>query len=154
MEPQDLLLNLQKIIPSILTESPVLFAYLYGSAAEGKTTEYSDVDIGLFIDPKHNEVMHPYDRLVLETDIALELERNTKLPEVDIRILNDAPLLLRGRGIQRGYLLYSADEDFRIDYETITLKEYLDFLPIANHIEHSYFDRRLKALSISQASVK
>jgi predicted nucleotidyltransferase len=149
----NLLVDLRSILPSLLFSTPVLLAYLYGSTAEGKTTCLSDVDIALLLDPKQAKGMHPYDRLIFETDIALELEQLIKLPETDVRIINDAPLLLRGRVVQRGHLLYSSDEDFRICYETMTLKEYLDFLPIAEQFQRSYFERRLAELNVADERI-
>lgn len=133
---------LRSVLPDLLVGTPVRLAYLYGSVAEGKFTPLSDVDIALLLDPAEAQVMHPYDRLILETDIALGLERLCKLVDTEVRIVNDAPLMLQGRMVQRGHLLFAEDEDFRIGYETLTLKKYLDFLPVAEQFQKIYFERR------------
>ena len=35
-----------------------------------------------------------------------------------------------------------ADEDFRVAFETLTLKKYWDFLPLAEQFRSAYFERR------------
>jgi predicted nucleotidyltransferase len=131
--------TLREHIPALVVGTPVRLAYLYGSAAEGKTTPLSDVDIALVLDARQAEGMTGYDRLILETDIELGLERCCKLHNADVRVINDAPLMLQGRVVQRGELLYSSDEELRIGYETLTLKMYLDFLPIDEQFRAAYF---------------
>ena len=145
-----LVATLRQHLPALLKESPVFLAYLYGSAAEGLTTPLSDVDIGLVIAPDQD--MSPYERLIFETDIALELGHRCKLYNTDIRIVNDAPLMLQGRMVQRGHLLFARDDDFRVGYETLTLKKYLDYLPTAEFFQKHYFEYRRAELHTSEDS--
>ncbi len=138
--------RLRQALPGLLAGTPVRMAYLFGSTAEGRTTPLSDVDIALVFDPQPGGGWTAYRQLMLEMDIEAGLEDCCRLYHSDVRIINHAPLMLRGRVVQRGCLLYSADEDFRIGFETLTLKEYLDWLPTDEWFCKLYLQRRRKEL--------
>jgi predicted nucleotidyltransferase len=59
--------QLKEKLPPILDDLPVLMAYLYGSAASGHTTPFSDVDIALYL----SEPLPPRQRLELELGDAI-----------------------------------------------------------------------------------
>ena len=42
--------KLKQSASSIFAETPVLFAYLYGSFAKGVTHPFSDLDVGIFVE--------------------------------------------------------------------------------------------------------
>jgi hypothetical protein len=60
------------------------------------------------------------------------------VPEVDLLILEEAPLELRGRIIQEGVPLYAADPAERVEYQVRTLSNYLDFLPTLHQHRRRY----------------
>lgn len=97
------------------------FAYLFGSRARGDEREGSDADIALMPTRQLSllEVGHLADRLAG----ALEVE------EVDVVLLDQASLELRGRAVQEGELIFSADEPARVAFEVRTRSEYFDFVP-------------------------
>jgi predicted nucleotidyltransferase len=104
----EILHSLQREIPAILVERPVLIAYLYGSVVNGITLPSSDVDIGLVLDPSYT--LSAYERTQLEFSIATEVERRCNLREVDVRSIDVAPLTVQGMVLTEGILLYSRDE--------------------------------------------
>jgi len=65
------------------------------------------------------------------------------VPEVDLVDLERAPLLLRGRVLQEGRLLYSADEPGRVAFEVRARSEYFDFLPT----QRAHRDRFLRRVA-------
>lgn len=132
-----LLEQLRKSLPSILERWPVLMAYLYGSAAIGQTTPFSDVDIALYL----AKPLRPRERLQLELGLEIALEDALGLSKADVRVINDAPLSVRGMVVQEGVLLYCRDEEERVDFESLTLKLYLDFEPAAAMFRQLFFER-------------
>jgi hypothetical protein len=60
---------------------------------------------------------------------------------VDVRIINRAPLMVRGEVITKGSLLFSREEQFRVGFETQVRSEYFDFLPIAKALQRAHFKR-------------
>jgi len=137
---------LQAELPVILKGRPVMLAYLFGSAAEGTALPSSDVDIALVLEPKCD--ISAYDRMKMEFDIAAEVEARCKIKEADVRSINSAPLTVKGMILTEGILLYSRDEEFRVDYETHYRKLYFDFLPVATMMRDAFF-RQLKEEGLS-----
>ena len=89
-------------------------------------------------DRASEEELPPRDRLrlelTLETALAAVLGR-----DVDVRIINKAPLAVRGKAVQTGILLYSRDDTTRVDFETAVRSAYFDFLPVLEYHRAAYF---------------
>ncbi len=130
--PDNLVDTLRQCLPQIVSGLPIQLAYLHGSAARGEATSSSDVDIAIVC----GEETSPHQRLRLMLDVSAELYRQTGITEADVRVINDAPLVFRGRVACEGVLLYAHDRARQIEFETRTRDEYFDYLP---------FHRRLQA---------
>ena len=129
---------LRTSLRAIVSEYPIALAYLYGSQAAGQATLLSDVDIALVL---ADEDYDPKSRLTIELQIEEAIARMGGISNVDVRILNEAPIMVRGEVITNGKLLYSRDEEFRVHYETTTRAAYFDFMPIAAMHREAYFER-------------
>jgi uncharacterized protein len=130
--------NLRICLRAIFSKYSIALAYLYGSEAVGQATLLSDFDIALVM---VHEVYDPKSRLILELELEEEIARTCGIGNIDVRIMNEAPLMVRGEVVTKGILLYSLDEVFRVDYETSTRSKYFDFLPIAVGHREAYFER-------------
>ena len=129
--------SLKDCLARILPGYPVKLAYLFGSAAAGNATPLSDVDVALVT---MEGQVDPGSFLTLELKLADEISRCCEVADIDVRIINTAPLMIRGEVITYGILLYSSDEYFRVEFETSTRSAYFDFLPAAAMIRQAYFD--------------
>lgn len=117
-------------LESILGRAGVRFAYLFGSRAAGAARSDSDADIA---------IMPGRELPLLERErLAGELARTLEVADVDLVLLDRVRLELRGRAVQQGRLIYSADEPARVDFQVRTLSEYLDFLPTLRELQASY----------------
>lgn len=131
--------RLKQQLPAILQKRPVHLAYLYGSVAAGCPTPRSDVDIALVLAPDCE--LDAYRRFMLELEIAAEIERRCGIQNVDARSINTAPLRVQGQVLTKGVLLFSKDDDARVDYQVRTLKRYFDFQPVLAMMRQAYFVR-------------
>ena len=122
-------------LPLILQDRPVLLAYAYGSVAAGCLTPFSDVDVALVLS---DEGLTPREQLRLQLQLSVELA-DAGIAEADVRIINQAPLAIRGQVACQGILLYSGDEAARVEFETRTRDEYFDYQPIARRLREAYF---------------
>lgn len=129
---------MRSCLSRVFSNHPVALAYLYGSVAAGRATPLSDVDIALVLIEGQYE---PSKRLELELKIEDEIAQSCGIAEIDVRVINDAPLLIRGEVVTDGVLLFSRDEVFRVDFETSTRSEYFDFLPVAILHQKAYIER-------------
>jgi predicted nucleotidyltransferase len=127
--------RLQLVLPQIFDHQPVGLAYLYGSTTTGQTTPFSDVDIALVVD----EGLSPYERLKLTLRLQLDLADRCDISNVDVRIINDAPLVFQGRAVCDGILVYAREEQERIEFETGTRLRYFDYLPVHKRLQNAFF---------------
>lgn len=112
-------------LKSALQAQPkLLFAILYGSAAEG--APFHDLDIALFVDRTKASLSEDWD---LECRIAAALNDVLPFP-VDVRVINDAPLLFR-YNVSKGIPLVVKDQEAYFQFLERTWDRYLDFKPVA-----------------------
>jgi len=127
---------MQEIVPSILGRYPVAAAYAFGSVARGTMTPFSDVDIAVLLAAP----LAPYERLETELAIQGDIEAASGISPVDVRAIDQAPLLVQGRIVQQGILLYEGDRARRIAFEVATRKRYFDFAPVARRLRDAFLD--------------
>lgn len=113
----------------------VIAAYLYGSHARGQAGPGSDIDVAVLLEGSG-------ERSSLEMlKLGRELETQTGLKGIDVRLLNDAPLAAQGRILTEGRLLYSGDDSARVDFEVLTRSLYFDFLPHLDYLQKAFIQR-------------
>jgi len=126
-----------KIATTVFKDTPVLFAYLYGSHATGLVHSFSDIDIGIYVPAAVTE-----DRLDLEMSLALSIDRVLKeKSKSDVRVINHLPLAVVGEIVTNGLLIYCRDDKVRIDYETIVRMSYFDFIPFLKKYQQEYLEQ-------------
>ena len=92
--------------------------------ARGTAGADSDVDVAVLFDPAPpRTLMGP------RFDLAGELERALGR-EVDLVVLNDAPVDLRARVLRHGRLLVERNRSARIAFEVRTRNEAFDLEPV------------------------
>jgi len=127
--------KLREQLPAVLEDEPVQLAYLYGSSVTGQTTPFSDVDIALVA----GVAIDPLARLELILRVQLALADRCDIENADVRVIDDAPLVFRGRVVSDGILVYSKDERERVAFETTTRLRYFDYLPIHRELQAGFF---------------
>ena len=135
LDRDELVPRLREALSAILKARPVKLAYLHGSVVTGFTTSPSDIDIALVTDQE----MTPLEHLHLISAVELELAENWDIRNADVRVINDAPLVFRGRVVSEGILLFARDEATRIEFETTTRDEYFDYLPGHRQLQEAFF---------------
>jgi predicted nucleotidyltransferase len=131
---RELLDQLHGAAEAIFSPRPVALAYLYGSQASGQATPLSDVDVAIVTERQ----LSARDRLRLELTLETALAAVVR-HEVEVRVINHAPLLVRGTVVQTGILLYARDDAARVTFETAVRAAYFDFLPVLRYHRAAYF---------------
>ncbi len=106
------------LIAFFAKDSNILFAYLFGGLARGRFSPLSDIDLALFL---KNEKRTDY----LERFGTISEILGTE--EIDLVILNKAPLCLSGRVLQSRKVLVDKAPFVRHRYESLTLRMFFDF---------------------------
>lgn len=99
-----------------------LFAYVHGSFIQREL--FRDVDIAIFLEAS-TELTSPLD---YELDLEVRLRWEFGFP-VDVRLLNQAPVVFCFCVIKEGLLLFSKDEGARSNFEGYVFSAYADFAP-------------------------
>ncbi len=60
---------------------------------------------------------------------------------MDVRIINDAPLLVKGRIVQEGIRVYEGDRQKRIAFEVLTRQQYLDFETFVRPLQRAFLEK-------------
>jgi hypothetical protein len=112
----------------------VALAYLHGSTVSGLTHPWSDVDIALIL----GEALAPAKQLKVMLSLQVDLADCCDIDNADVRIIDDAPLILRGKVVTEGILLYARDEQTRVDFEVNTRLRYFDYLPVYREMQETF----------------
>lgn len=112
-------------VAAVLPEEGVELAYLFGSRARGDARPGSDVDVAVLLDAGR-ERLDPAVMLERHLHLAAQLH-DAGAGEVDLVLLDDAPLPLRGRVAREGRPLYVRDQGVRAHWESRTSREFFDF---------------------------
>ena len=116
--------NIEYLLPAgeayIKSRKDVLFAYLFGGLARGKPSPLSDVDIAVYLSEDGDVIEKKMEILgklmdLLETD------------EIDLVILNSAPLALRMKILESKKVIVDNASFLRHHCESLTMREYFDF---------------------------
>jgi uncharacterized protein len=109
-------------IAAVLARHPVLFAYVFGSAARGDAGPTSDVDVAV----RFRDEVSERQRLDRCLDVGVDLARELGT-EVDVVDLEQAPLRLAGRILTERVVVIGHDEPARVRYEVELFPRYIDF---------------------------
>lgn len=134
MQTSPNLKDIKAALEKILKDFPVHLAYLYGSFAEGTHAEDSDIDIALVLHEQSDK------NKILKTELRIATRLDEEFgADFDVRSIDNAPLKVKGEVITQGTLVYSADEEFRVEFETYVRDRYFDYLPTLRRMRELYF---------------
>lgn len=128
---------LEKISRTLSAHDEIVAAYVFGSYAKGYERPDSDLDIGLLL--THDEEgggLYP-ERIAGELKDALQTKR-----DIDVRILNRGTLRFLHQ-VLNGRLIFCRDDKKRIEFETSTIRKYLDFKPFLEEYDRMRKERIL-----------
>ena len=117
--PADILSKIPDVKRILLQDHNVIFAYLFGGLSEGKVKPLSDIDISVYVRDTGN---------LAEYKISLfdRLTDSLSTNELDLIILNMAPVSIAGRILENKLILVDKDPPIRHAYESLTLRKFFD----------------------------
>lgn len=116
--------NIADLLPEafeyLQADEDILFAYLFGGLARGKAKPMSDVDIAVFLDEKASLAEK-------KLEIFGNLASILLTDEIDLVVLNKAPLTLRMKILENKKVIVDRAPLIRHRYESLTMRQYFDF---------------------------
>ncbi len=118
--PDDIKQRLPAVVNTLENDPRVLFAYLFGGLAGGEQRPLSDIDVAVYLSDSASLAE-------VKLDLFEKLSGLFGTAEIDLVLLNTAPLSLAGRLLQQKQLLVDKEPFRRHCYESMTLREFFDF---------------------------
>jgi predicted nucleotidyltransferase len=116
--------NIDDLLPEafeyLRSEKDILFAYLFGSLVDRNVGPLSDVDIAVYLAEK---VSFAEEKL----EILGNLGNMLRTDEIDLVVLNKAPLTLRMKILEKKKIIVDKEPFLRHRYESLTMRQYFDF---------------------------
>jgi predicted nucleotidyltransferase len=129
--PENILDFLPQVVDFLKNRQKVVFSYLFGSLARDKVLPLSDIDIAIYL--KEGVDLDQEKMSILQNLIDL-----LGTEEVDLVLLNTAPLTLKARIVENKKILVDKEPFLRHSFESLVLREYFDF----SKKEEQIFKRR------------
>lgn len=107
----------------------IIAVYLFGSAAEGRRTSKSDLDLGIVAEDESFAEC----KLHLLTDLV-----HAGLDEIDLVILNTADTVTRHEVVRLNKVIYSTLDFDRGQYYSLVVRKYLDLQPYLERQREAY----------------
>ena len=116
--------NIAELLPEafeyLQSEKDILFAYLFGSLVRGRLGPLSDVDVAVYL----SEEASFSDK---KLEILGNLVNILRTDEIDLVVLNKAPLTLRMKILENKKIIVDKAPFLRHGYESLTMRKYFDF---------------------------
>jgi hypothetical protein len=119
IESRETIIN--KITEIILLQNDILFAYAYGSFIRNEP--FRDIDIAVYTKGDKG--------FIFESSLSVELSDVVKF-EVEVKILNTAPVAFQMSVIREGRMLFSKDEKLRTNFIEEIGRRYIEYSHFRN----------------------
>lgn len=133
MKKENLITALKEIMEK---ETEILFAYLYGSYALNFIHSKSDIDIAVYLIPSNIN-----DYIQKEKELSAAIITKLHIDNIDLRILNTLPFLLKYKVIKEGIPIIIKDEAERVDFETMIMNRFFELKPYLDEYNRMLFQR-------------
>jgi uncharacterized protein len=135
--------NIIELLPGafqyLRSDEDILFAYLFGSLAKRIAGPLSAVDIAVYC---QEHVLLAEKKIEILGDLIEIL----KTDEIDLVLLNKAPITLRMKILEHKKIIVDKLPFLRHRYESLTMREYLDFsVKESSILKRKFFDGRQDA---------
>jgi predicted nucleotidyltransferase len=127
--------NIEDLMPKafayLQSRSDIEFAYLFGSFGKGKPLPLSDVDVAIYL----GETMDVHEKKMEILGVLMDL---IETDEIDLVILNEAPLTLKMKILESKAIVVDHSPFLRHRFESLVMREYFDF----SVVEKAILERR------------
>lgn len=121
--PDNVSEKLPALIDLVSGDTDVVALFVFGSLATGELTPLSDLDLGILLDKK----LSGQERFDKHIDLIGKFTGLMNTDEIDIIILNNAPMRFVNKVLTTGKLLFERDRQALVDLYERNTKVFLDF---------------------------
>ena len=121
--PPDVMDRLPELIDQISRDKEIVALFAFGSLARGDLKPLSDLDFGILVIPS----LTRRQRFDKHLELIGLFNEQFESDEIDLVLMNDAPVRFSHNIIKSGKLLFCSDFGVLGDFIEKTVKVYLDF---------------------------
>jgi len=121
--PGDVMKRVPAIVEKLSQDEEVIALYAFGSVASGVLKPLSDLDFGVLVSVE----LDRRQRFDKHLELIGVFNETFRTDEVDLVLMNNAPMRFSYNIISKGKLLFYRDKHFLSDFCARTIKLYLDF---------------------------
>jgi len=121
--PKNVIDRIPELIEQIKKDTDVVALFSFGSLATGGLKPLSDLDFGILVSGK----LDKQERFDKHLDLIGIFNNFFQTDEVDLIMMNDAPMRFCHNIIKSGKLLYCSSQKELAEFVEKTIKLYLDF---------------------------
>ena len=126
-------------VKRVLQQNRVILAFVFGSAATGRTTRSSDLDLAVLLD----EAVPERKYFAIRLRLLDQLSRVIKGRHLDVAVLNSASPLLVQLVLTRGKVIFCQDKDLKAEFQIKALQEFEDALYLRKTY-YRYLEERVR----------
>jgi uncharacterized protein len=134
--PEDVVEKLPAVVEAISRDSDVSALFSFGSLAGGRLSPLSDLDFAVLISRRLNKRQRS-EKLLKLIGVFNSVFRTD---EIDLVVLNDAPLKFGHRVLKTGRLLHVRNKRELIDFREKVVKLYIDFRFFRDSFDHGFLE--------------
>lgn len=132
--PNYILDSIPDIVKRISEDDFVVALFIFGSGAKGKLKPLSDLDFGILLSMK----LDKKERFEKQLELIGTFNETFKTDEIDLVLMNDAPIRFSYNILRDGKLLFCGDRTKLVDFVERTVKLYLDFKFFRDDFDRAY----------------
>ena len=121
--PPDVMDRLPELINRLSKDKEIVALFSFGSLAAGDLKPLSDIDFGILVSP----TLDKKQRFDKHLELIGIFNEQFETDEVDLVLMNDAPVRFSHNIIKSGKLLFCSDSDTLRDFIEKAVKVFLDF---------------------------
>jgi uncharacterized protein len=121
--PDNVLAKVPEIVAAVSGDAAIVALYAIGSMAEGRLRPLSDLDFAVLLSKR----LGKRQRFEKHIDLIGVFNSVFRTDEIDLVMLNDAPLKFCHRVLKTGKLLHLGKKQELVDFSEKVVKLYLDF---------------------------
>ena len=129
--PADVMSRIPKLVNQVAADKQITALYAFGGLAADRLKPLSDLDFAVLLTTNLTRKQ----RFEKQTVLINEFTSTLATEEMDLVVLNDAPVRFSHQVIKSGKLLYCEDHHALGDHIEKTIKTYLDFIVFRHEFE-------------------
>jgi len=143
--PPDVMDRLPELISLISKDKEIVAQFTFGSLAREDLKPLSDLDFGIFVLP----TLDRKQRFDKHLELIGVFNEHFETDEIDLVLMNDAPMRYSYNIIKSGKLLFCSDSDILRDFIENSIKLYLDFKYFRDEFDKEF----LKGVGYNESSI-